>query len=65
MQDELCDLVLDERRQLGGLLSKVTQKTREHHSTKLIFPLVARLDSKPDFLYVLSSSKGLSREGSV
>ena len=61
IQDELCNLVLDERRQLGGLLSHVTQKTREHHSTNLIFPLVARLDSKPDFLYVLSSSKGLSR----
>ena len=61
IQDELCDLVLDERRKLGTSLSGAVEKVREDDSKESMVYQAAHLDSKPDFLYVLSSSKGLSR----
>ena len=61
MQDELCDLVLDERRKLGtrlaGVISRVGKDTAD---TSMAFQ-ASHLDSKPDFLYVFSSTKGISR----
>ena len=61
MQDELCDLVLDERRKLGTCLTDVIKKVKEDHLEGLIGYEVAHLDSKPSFLYVFSSSKGMHR----
>ena len=61
MQDELCDLVLDERRKLGVMLSGVVEKVKEDDLREVMIYQAAYLDSKPDFLYVLSSSKGFSR----
>ena len=61
IQDELCDLVLDERRKLGVGLEKVVEKVKEDVSATSMCFQVAYLDSKPDFLYVLSSTKGVSR----
>ncbi len=61
MQDELCDLVLDERRRLGASLSQAVKMVSEDNSKESMVYQAAHLDSKPDFLYVLSSSKGLSR----
>ena len=61
IQDELCDLVLDERRKLGASLSGVVEQVKEDDSNASMVHQVAHLDSKPDFLYIFSSSKGLSR----
>ncbi len=61
MQDELCDLVLDERRKLGARLSWVIEKVREDDREKSMTCQTSYLDSKPDFLYVFSSSKGIPR----
>ena len=61
IQDELCDLVLDERRKLGASLSGAVEKVKEEDSNEPMVYQAAYLDSKPDFLYVLSSSKGFSR----
>ncbi len=60
MQDELCDLVLDERRRLGASLSHAVKMVCEDNSKESMVYQAAHLDSKPDFLYILSSSKGLS-----
>lgn len=59
MQDELCDLVLDERRKIGAGLSTAIEKVRAEDADMLY--QAAYLDSKPDFLYILSSSKGIPR----
>ena len=61
IQDELCDLVLDERRKLGASLSGAVEKIKEDDSHASMVHQAAHLDSKPDFLYVFSSSKGFSR----
>ena len=61
IQDELCDLILDERRKLGALLSDMVEKVKEDDSNESMVHQAAHLSSKPDFLYVLSSSKGFSR----
>ncbi len=61
IQDELCDLVLDERRKLGASLSGAVEKVKEEDSNESMVYQAAHLDSKPDFLYILSSSKGFSR----
>ena len=61
IQDELCDLVLDERRRLGAGLDNVVAGVKEKFSSKSMGYQAAHLDSKPDFLYVLSSTKGMPR----
>ena len=61
IQDELCDLILDERRKLGESLSRVVVTVGQEDSNEPMVYKAAHLDSKPDFLYVFSSSKGLSR----
>ena len=61
VQDELCDLVLDGRRKLGACLSGAIERVRSESEPESMHYQAAHLDSKPDFLYVLSSSKGLSR----
>lgn len=62
MQDELCDLVLDERRKLGASLYGAMHRAKADESEKSMFFQAAHLDSKPDFLYVLSSSRGYERK---
>ena len=61
IQDELCDLVLDERRMLGTTLQNSIERVKESRSSTSMGYQVAHLDSKPDFLYVLSSTKDVSR----
>ena len=61
IQEELCDLVLDERRKLGAYLSEAIERVRSDNEPESMGCQAAHLDSKPDFLYVLSSSKGVSR----
>jgi len=62
MQNELCDLVLDERRRIGEHFSDVTNRVKSHVCKNSMGYKVIWLDSKPDFLYVLSASKGCERE---
>jgi len=59
MQDELCDLVLDERRKIGAGLSTAIEKVRSENAD-MLYQAVS-LTSKPDFLYILSSTKGIPR----
>ena len=61
MQDELCDLVLDERRKLGASMTGAINRVIADDSEKSICFQAAHLDSKPDFLYILSSSRGYER----
>lgn len=61
IQNELCDLVLDERRKLGVLITQVAKKVVETESQQDIGYQAGWLDSKPDFLYIFSSSKSLPR----
>ena len=65
IQDELCDLVLDERRKLGASLSGAIEIVKQEDSNESMVYQAAHLDSKPHFLYVLSSSKGFSRNGVI
>ena len=62
MQEELCDLVLDERRKLGRLLDDVVEEVNRDKLNEVMMYRVGYLDSKPDFLYVFSCSKGFTRE---
>lgn len=62
MQQELCDLGLVERRALGRQLQSICNKTetseKESETTYgVVFPA-----SKPNFLYVVASTKGLPRQ---
>ena len=61
IQEELCDLVLDERRKLGACLSWVIERIQSDNEPEPMGYQSAHLDSKPDFLYVFSSSKGMAR----
>ena len=61
IQDELCDLVLDERRKLGVQLDAAIKMVREDCSSISMAYQASHLDSKPDLLYLFSSTKGLSR----
>lgn len=61
IQNELCDLVLDERRKMGVLLSHVAKNAIDPENQQRIGYQAGFLDSKPDFLYILSSSKSLTR----
>ena len=60
MQDELCDLILDERRQLGNCLSNTIEMISEEDTETMVYQAL-HLDSKPDFLYIFSTSKGMTR----
>ena len=61
MQDELCDLSLDERRKLGSQFDGAVEMVKQARSTQPMVYQVAHLDSKPDFLYIFSAAKGVSR----
>lgn len=65
IQDELCDLVLDERRKIGLSLSGAVTKVRSSVEDEVMMYQAAHLDSKPDFLYVLSASKNKTRNNIV
>ena len=61
IQNELCDLVIDERRKLSVLLTHVAKKVEDTESQQYIGYQAGHLDSKPEFLYIFSSSKSLPR----
>lgn len=61
MQDELCDLRLVERTALGEQFSTVIDNTGKIAGTEDLTYAAFYTDSKPDFVYVLVSSKGIDR----
>ena len=62
MQNELCDLVLDERRKLGNEFFGIMEKVKaDNNKESMIFKAIWS-DSKPYFQYVLAASKGVERK---
>ena len=62
MQNELCDLVLDERRKIGNAFFAIMEKVKaEDNKESMIFKAIWS-DSKPYFQYVLAASKGVGRK---
>jgi hypothetical protein len=61
MQNELCDLNLAERQGLGMQLTGLMDKIRDDKKYENMAYGAGFLDSKPDFVYVFVSSKGIAR----
>lgn len=61
MQEELCDLRLREREALGLQFTQAIEKVEKSNEIKNMSYASAWVDSKPDFVYVLISSKGVDR----
>jgi hypothetical protein len=62
IQEELLDLPLVERRKLGSQLLYVREKVRGSSAPSCLAHAVAWFDSKPNFLYVCASSRGVDRD---
>ena len=60
MQENICDLALDERKLLGLKFWETIQRLRPDEAQDMNFA-VAHVDYKPDFLYVLAAAKGFDR----
>ena len=61
MQEELCDLRLSERQALGMQFSNLIDKVRDSDRAENMAYGACYTDSKPDFVYVLISAKGVNR----
>jgi hypothetical protein len=61
MQEELCDLRLAERTALGQEFANVIEKAKNSVGTADMTYMAFSTDSKPDFVYVLVSAKGIDR----
>lgn len=61
MQDELCDLRLTERQNVGMQLHRLREKIETSKDQECMTYGAVFLDSKPDFVYVLISSRGVNR----
>lgn len=62
MQDELCDLVLDERRNLGDMFLYIMDKVKNDSNKISMAYQAVMLDSKTDFQYTLFAAKGIDRQ---
>lgn len=61
MQEEICDLFLPERKYLGAQFQKLIGAVQYSHQEQDFRYNAAFFDSKPDFLYIFASSKGMER----
>jgi hypothetical protein len=61
MQEELCDLTLPERHALGMQFLTAIEKLKRSERAEDMVYAACHMDSKPEFLYVLISSKGVTR----
>ncbi|SRR6266436_453932 len=61
MQDELCDLRFSEREHLGLQLHRLREKVESSGDKESMTYGAVYVDSKPDFVYVLISAKGVER----
>lgn len=62
MQNELCDLVLDERRKIGNEFFGIMEKVKAENNKETMLFKAIWSDSKPYFQYVLAASKGVERK---
>lgn len=62
MQEELADLRLAERRELGSQFNRVIRQVEESQRKSELCYASASFDSKPDFVYVLAASRAIDRE---
>ena len=62
MQNELCGLVLDERRKIGNVFFETMEKVRAEDNKESMIYKAIWSDSKPYFQYVLAASKGVERK---
>ncbi len=61
MQDELCDLRLAERENIGMQLHHLREKIENSTEKECMTYGAVYLESKPDFVYVLISARGVDR----
>jgi hypothetical protein len=61
MQEELCDLRLSERVALGQHFLKIMGEAEKSETTETMAYMAFHTDSKPDFVYVLVSARGIDR----
>jgi hypothetical protein len=61
MQDELCDLRLAEREMVGLQLHQLREKIENSPDSECMTYGAVYMDSKPDFVYVLVSARGVDR----
>ncbi len=57
MQNELCDLTLDERRKIGNEFFGIMERVKDEKDKEPMIFKSIWLDSKPDFQYVLAASR--------
>lgn len=65
MQNELCDLRLPERRRLGLQFAKMIDAVKKDEKATALSYSVFFVDSKPDFVYILISSKNIPRKNLI
>jgi len=65
MQEELCDLGFNERAALGEQFNKVIDKVKCDNSLESMIYASFYTDSKPDFVYVLISARGVDRNNLI
>ncbi len=61
MQEELCDLRLSERENLGMQLHRLREKIESSKERECMTYGAVYVDSKPDFVYVVISARGVER----
>ena len=61
MQEELCDVRLAERAALGEQFVKIMDEAKKSEATETMLYMAFYTDSKPDFVYVLVSARGIDR----
>ncbi len=62
MQNELCDLPLPDRRLLGSRFKDIIERLKGTDQIECMAYQTSWIDAKPDFVYVLVSSKGVVRQ---
>lgn len=61
MQEELCDLSFNERALLGEQFNSLLAKVKNDNNSESLIYAAFYTESKPDFVYVIISSKGYDR----
>lgn len=62
MQQEICDLNINERVQFGAQFNNIIEKNKNESNDKNTAYGIMLSDSKPNFGYVFTSSKGITRQ---
>ena len=65
MQEELCDLSFNERALLGEQFNSLIEKVQNDNNSESLRYAAFYSESKPDFVYVIISSKGFDRNSLI